>query len=446
MPSLRKKPKKPKISTLDRALNRIYRLHDKQIDLNLDRVHRLLHDLDNPQDKTPPVLHIAGTNGKGSTLAYIQAILESAGYSIHKHTSPHLVRFNERIVLNGHEISDQALLPLIHFVEERNQNQPITFFEFCMGMNFHAFSQHPADAVLLETGLGGRLDASNVVQTPLATLISKIGLDHMKFLGDNVIDIAKEKAGIMKPGTPCFVSRQSDDTIYDVFWQKATALDVPLYIYGKDWETIRTEEGFDLIIDGKTVSLPLPNLVGDHQIDNAALAIACLYYLNHFDLSQENFATGIRAAKWPARMQHLSHGALVNLVPKDNQIWLDGGHNSDGTQAIAKILNGWQTEGIKIHLIFGTLENRDPLEVISPLLPFIESLQTIDFDYPKARKAQEATNLFEEKGIKAIPYNSIEEALSVLSKKIDQNDRILICGSLYLAGKILQKNLQFPLA
>lgn len=446
MPHPIKKQKKPKATPLDRALNRIYRLHDKSIDLNLDRVHRLLHDLGNPQDNIAPVIHIAGTNGKGSTLAYIQAILEQTGFSIHKHTSPHLIRFNERLILNGAEISDEDLLPLIKHVEKKNNKKPITFFEFCMGLNLHAFSQTPADVILLETGLGGRLDASNVVTSPLATLITKIGIDHIRFLGDDIKDIAREKAGIMKAGTPCFVGKQASDDIYDVFWEKAIAMDVPLYIYGTHWQTKRTDNGFDLILEDKTISLPLPNLIGDHQIENAGLAIASLYYLEKFDIAEQDYVQGIKSAKWPARMQHITEGALIELIPPTNQIWLDGGHNIDGTTAIAKILEQWHAEGIETHLIFGTLKNKDPVSVITPLLPHIKTIHAIGFDYPRARSAQETTDILKQSDITAHPHNSIEEALTTLAQTIAPSDRILICGSLYLAGRILVLNARTPLA
>ncbi len=435
-----KKLKKPKPKVLDRALDRIYRLHVKESDLGLDRVYRLLADLGNPQDKIAPVFHVAGTNGKGSTLAYLQAIMQVGGYSVHKHTSPHLVRFNERLVINGQEIDDDTLLFLIHHVEKINNKKPITFFEFCMGLNMVAFAQHKADAVLLETGLGGRLDASNVIAHPLATIITPIGWDHMHILGDTLPKIAAEKAGILKPGTPCFVGKQVSDDIYDVFWDKAIAMDAPLYVYGKDWHTNLTNTGFDLHIGGETLSLPLPNLIGAHQVDNAALAIACLYYLKEFNITIDAIKNGIQGAQWPARMQHLTRGTLVSLLPSGCELWLDGGHNKDGVQAIARILAQWQKDGIKSHLVFGTLRNRDPVEIITPLIPYIKTIHTVDFDYPKARSAQETRDVLKKSNIESMPHSGIEEALGHLAQAIKTEDRILICGSLYLAGKVLEAN------
>ncbi len=441
-----KKDKNHLRQVLEQELQEIYTYHTQSIDLGLERVYRLLNDLGNPHEALPPVIHIAGTNGKGSTLSFIQAIMEDAGYCVHKYTSPHLIRFNERIILSGQEISDETLLPLIQHVKSVNKNQPITFFEFTMAMVFYAFAQNPADIVLLETGLGGRLDASNVITKPSASLISKIGMDHMHFLGDTIEQIAFEKAGIIKQNCPCFVSKQVSENVYNVFEKYAGEKQAPLKRYGVDWSVHPKESGFEVTFDQEQVHLPNPSLLGEHQYENASLAIACLKNLQGFDITNQNIKNGIQKAQWPARMQHIACGYLTNFISKEAEIWLDGGHNIDGTIAIAEILKNWQEEGAKTHLIFATVDNRDPATIIAPLLPFVDTVSSIDFDHNKARRASETVSLLKKAGINAAAYATIIDALLVLNKEIISGDRVLICGSLYMAGEILAINQKTGLA
>src|SRR5947208_5846265 len=314
----------------DQVLSRLMQLHPKKIDLSLGRIERLLAALGNPQEHLPPAIHVAGTNGKGSTVATMRACLEAAGYRVHVYTSPHLVRFNERIRLAGELIEDEALIALLEECEQVNAGQPITFFEVATCAAFLAFSRIPADIALLETGLGGRLDTTNVVRRPAATAITPISLDHQAFLGDTIAAIAGEKAGILKPGAPAIIGPQPD-AAQAVIEARAAALDAPLFRWHREWhceplsslsriagegaraQSARAGEGVGMRYEGPRwqLDLPLPSLPGAHQIVNAGTAIACLEQLPQFSLPPAAIADGLRHIDWPARMQRLRHGPLV---------------------------------------------------------------------------------------------------------------------------------------
>ncbi|HEY9216212.1 MAG TPA: folylpolyglutamate synthase/dihydrofolate synthase family protein, partial [Ancylobacter sp.] len=321
---------------VDAIFERLLALHPKLIDLSLDRVWRLLGRLGHPERRLPPVIHVAGTNGKGSTVAFMRAVLEASGKRVHVYTSPHLVRFNERIRLAGRLVDDAALTDALARAEVANQGEPITFFEITTAAAFLLFSEVPADILLLEVGLGGRLDATNVIETPLATIITPVSIDHVDFLGDTIALIAAEKAGILKRGVPAVLGRQPPDALR-VIERQAARLGVPLHIIGEDVQAY--EEAGRLIVSDEDglLDLPRPRLVGPHQIENAGLAVAALRVAG-LGLTSTDFEQGVRAAEWPARLQRLGWGPLTVRAPQGVDIWLDGGHNEAGGKALAAAL------------------------------------------------------------------------------------------------------------
>src|ERR1700759_2960856 len=326
----------------DAVLKRLLALHPKKIDLALDRILRLLHQRGDPKLRLPPVIHGAGPNGKGSVCAFTRAMLEAQGLRVHTHTSPHLVRFHERMRLNGKLIGEEALVSLLEEVEQVNRGREITFFEITGAAMFLAFSRHPADAVVLEVGLGGTFDATNVVPNPAMTIVQPVGLDHLEFLGNDLASIAGEKAGIIKPGIPVVIGPQ-DEIAREVILRRADSLSAPAFVFGQDFFG-RQEHGRMVYEDEMgLLDLPLPRLIGRHQIDNAAVAIAVLRHamregqpLNwSADAAIEK---GVRSVDWPGRLQHLSHGPLVGEAPDDAEIWLDGGHNPHCAAAVSRAI------------------------------------------------------------------------------------------------------------
>src|SRR5262245_5227131 len=324
-------------ATSDIVLERVMRLHPKIIDLELSRVERLLKLVGHPERKLPPVVHVAGTNGKGSVIAYLRAMLEAAGKRVHVYTSPHLVKFHERIRLAGKLIEEQALVDLIEECERANGGETITFFEITTVAAFLAFSRVPADIVLLETGLGGTFDATNVIAAPRASVIMPISFDHMQYLGDTLAKIAANKAGIMKAGRPAIIAEQPPEAAA-VFEQRATALRAPLWRCGAEWSFAITASGFTYRDARGALSLPKPRLPGRHQYGNAAAAVATTRWLEDFALTDRAIAAGLQSAEWPARMQRLTRGPLVDALPRDWELWLDGGHNEDAGRIIADMI------------------------------------------------------------------------------------------------------------
>src|SRR5512139_1927801 len=348
---------------IESIVARLMALHPKRIDLSLDRVQRLLAALGHPEKKLPPVIHVAGTNGKGSTIAFLRAILEAAGLRVHVYTSPHLVRFNERFRLGGRGegklVSDEELSATLEECERVNAGAPITVFEITTAVGLKLFARHPADVLLMEVGLGGRLDATNVIDTPLASIITRISLDHMDFLGDSLEKIATEKAGILKRGVPVIIAAQNRDVL-SVIERQAARLAAPLKIAGEDWTA--TEERGRLVYQDEAglLDLPPPKLYGRHQFENAGLAIAALRAINQFGIPPAAFEAGMTKADWPARLQRLSQGRLVELAPPGSELWLDGGHNSDGGRAIAVALADLEERVSRpLVLIVGMLSSKD---------------------------------------------------------------------------------------
>ncbi|MDA0997286.1 MAG: bifunctional folylpolyglutamate synthase/dihydrofolate synthase, partial [Proteobacteria bacterium] len=324
-----------KIPATDAILERLLALHPKLVDLSLGRVERILDALGHPERQLPPVVHITGTNGKGSVIAFLRAMLEDAGYRVHVYISPHLTRFHERIRLSGDLISEPELEETLAHCERINAGQSITFFEITTAAAFVAFARTPADIVLLENGLGGRLDATNVVARPLATAITQVSLDHQNFLGDTLAKIAFEKAGIVKAGVPCVLAPQPDEAL-DVIRAHAAAVPAPLFEYERDWEAVRTLDGLTVRVGGETLNLPAPNLPGPHQTTNAGQAVALALTLDGFELSDANIAAGVANAEWPARLQRLKWGPAIDAVPADWEVWLDGGHNPAAGETVAR--------------------------------------------------------------------------------------------------------------
>ncbi|SDF45479.1 bifunctional folylpolyglutamate synthase/dihydrofolate synthase [Rhodobacter capsulatus] len=418
----------------DEILARLMRLHPKIIDLTLDRVHRLLAALDHPETRLPPVIHVAGTNGKGSTQAMIRAGLEASGKTVHAYTSPHLARFHERIRLAGALISEPALSALLDDCDAANGGQPITFFEITTVAAFLAFARTVADFTLLEVGLGGRLDATNVIAQPALTIITPVSIDHQQYLGETLPEIAGEKAGILKRAVPCVVGPQHPDGLA-VIEERAARLGVPLFAHGQHWHAF--EERGRLIYQDETglLDLPLPNLPGPHQIENAGAAIAALRVLGFGDLACE---AAVTKADWPARMQRLRQGPLAASAP-GVELWLDGGHNPAGGAAVAATLARMAKR--PTHLICGMLNTKDIAGYLRPLAAQAQSLTAVSIPnevntLPGAATAEAARKA----GFAQVSEaGSVAEALGAIAQD-DPQARVLICGSLYLAGQVLREN------
>lgn len=423
---------------LDRLFTHIYSLHHKEIDPGLERVSRFLHAWGDPQNRLPPVIHIAGTNGKGSTLAYLLSMIQQAGLSAHRYTSPHLIKFNERIQINGQNIDDETLLSLIKEGLEINKNQPVSFFEFTTALAFQAFARHPADVVLLETGMGGRLDATNVIHQPMLTIITPIERDHTEFLGETLPQIAKEKAGIIKPGSPCLVAPQKNDAVYEVFQKVAEQKNAPLYLYGRDWHYDVHSDYFTVSIHDHKYAAPFPSMRGDHQIMNAAVALAASYLMSRdIPLDDEHRANGIQKAFWPARLQDISK---LFAAPQNGSVILDGGHNPGCAEAIAHYLERMDQQ---CHLVLGMQDNKDPVSFVERLQPNIKEIACVPIQSYKATKAETLQKKLSQKGIKSRCFSSPRQAVETITQENTPPFIILISGSLYLAGDVLAEN--YPL-
>ena len=430
----------------DAVLKRLLALHPKKIDLVLDRILRLLHELGDPQLRLPPVIHVAGTNGKGSVCAFTRAMLEAQGLRVHTHISPHLVRFHERIRLNGKLISEEALVSLLEEVEEVNRGRPITFFEITACAMFLAFARQPADAVVLEVGLGGRYDATNVVPHPAMTVIQPVGMDHREFLGDDLAGIAAEKAGIIKKGSPLVVGPQVE-IARDVILSTADRLGVPVYEFGQDY-VARPENGRMVYEDQDgLLDLPLPKLVGRHQIENAGVAIAALRHARKGWGRDDAIEKGLSTVDWPARLQRLTRGPLIEAAPRGAEIWLDGGHNPHGAEAVSRAIADMEEHGERpLYLICGMLANKDALSFLRCFDGLARQIATVTI--PGEANSLGAGALYDiarRAGLDAAPAEDLDDAMLQVNawSRLDEGDvppRILICGSLYLAGVVLREN------
>jgi dihydrofolate synthase / folylpolyglutamate synthase len=417
----------------DVILERMMTLHPKVIDLTLARVERLLATLGNPERRLPPVIHIAGTNGKGSTQAMIRAGLEAAGDRVHAYTSPHLARFHERIRLAGELISEAALTALLDECVRANGPDEITFFEITTCAAFLGFARTPADWTLLEVGLGGRLDATNVVEKPRLTIITPVSLDHQAFLGDTVAAIAGEKAGIIKRGVLVIVGPQTDEGLA-VIEARAARMGAPLLAFGQHWHVAEDRGRLVYQDEAGLLDLPLPNLPGPHQVQNAGAAIAALRQLGRDESACE---AAVTRAFWPARMQRLRQGPLVDAAPRV-ELWLDGGHNPAGGEAVAATLARMPKR--ETHLICGMLNTKDVTGYMVPLAPHVTRLHAVSIPGEKNTLPAEVTrDAARRAGMDAGTAGSVAEALAGIAAE-SPGARVLICGSLYLAGTILREN------
>ena len=410
------------------VVERLHRLYPRMIDLSTDRLMRLLGQLGNPQDHLPPVIHVAGTNGKGSTCAFLRAMGEAAGMRVHVFTSPHLVRFNERIRIAGRLVDDDTLEAMFAEIEAINAGAPITVFEVLMAAAFALYVRHPAELCVLEVGLGGRHDATNVIARPAACAIASISLDHREMLGPTLERIAFEKAGIIKPGVPVVTGAQAM-SVLDVFAAEGALQGAELRARGYAWEIVRHGGGLRFQDAEGWINLPPPSLPGAYQVDNAGLAVAAIRAAG-LGIGTGAIARGIGAATWPARMQRL-RGRLVEMVPPGWEVWLDGGHNPGGGLALADQLATWRDR--PTHVIVGMKQSKDTTEFLRPLIPLAASLWAVA--EPQQHAALPVEAIVAASGGVAQIGPTVVETLAQLPK--EGAARVLICGSLYLAGEVL---------
>ncbi len=420
-------------------------LHPRRIDLSLGRIERLLRDLGSPQKSLPPVIHVAGTNGKGSTVAFTRAVLEAAGKRVHVYTSPHLVRFNERFRLAGELVDDEGLAAALDRCEAVNAGQSISVFEITTAAAFLMFSQTPADVLLLEVGLGGRYDATNVIEAPAATVITPVSIDHPEFLGSTVDKIAYEKAGILRRGAPAIVAEQEDEALA-VIEREALRVGAPRIVAGRDF-FVREENG-RLIFEDRDglLDLPLPRLVGRHQHGNAATAIAALRAVDP-SLPNEAFERGLLEADWPARLQRMRLGPLVALAPAHSEVWLDGAHNDAGGRVLAAAMADFEDQSPRpLVMICGTLTTKDTAAFLSHFRGLAQETLAVPIAEEHAgRSADDVASIAREVGLNTAACDSVASALRFLAaRQWPVPPRILIAGSLYLAGEVLGANDSLP--
>jgi dihydrofolate synthase / folylpolyglutamate synthase len=456
------------MAPIDSTIARLTALHPKLIDLSLDRMWRILDALGHPERQLPPVIHVAGTNGKGSTIAFMRAVLEAAGLSVHVYTSPHLVRFNERFRLGAHSASTRAFTPVYNVLKMRvnalmdegrlasdeelnsalgeceraNAGAPITLFEITTAAGLLLFARHPADVLLLEVGLGGRLDATNIVDRPLASVITPVSFDHAEHLGNTVGEIAAEKAGILQPGVPAIVAAQPREALAAIERQ-AARVKAPIKIAGEDWTA--TEERGRLVYqdDAGLLDLPAPKLYGRHQFENAGVAIAALRAVGELKLPPAAFEAGIAKADWPARMQRLSQGRLAAQIPPGSELWLDGGHNADGGRAIANALADLEERVSRpLVLVVGMLATKDCASFLKNFTGLARRIVAVPIPHQeKSLPADTIVDVARAVGIPAQSAEDVETALAAIALfDLDPPPRILITGSLYLAGEVLSAN------
>lgn len=425
------------MSRAEAIVERLHALHPKLIDLSLDRLERALAALGHPERKLPPVVHVAGTNGKGSTCAMLRAIAEAAGQRVHVYTSPHLVHFHERVRLAGTLVTDAVLSAALEEVEAANAGLPITVFEITTAAALLLFSRVPADLLVLEVGLGGLYDATNVVARPAATAITSVSMDHMDFLGDTLAAIATEKAGIIKPGVPCATGAQAPEA-RAVIERIAAERGAPLLERGRDWRCDPAPGGLVYADARGSIDLPPTALPGPHQAENAGIAIAALRAWNPAWLTDAAVARGVATAEWPARLQRL-HGALAQVLPAGFELWLDGGHNAGAGAALAAHLPSWSDR--PLHLVVGMKKGKASGAFLHPLIPFATTLTAVA--EPGQHLAMSVEEIIAASGGAARPGPTVAEALARIARE-EPPGRVLVCGSLYLAGEVLKAEASAP--
>ncbi len=432
----------PTSSPSGEILARLSALHPSTIDLSLERMQRLMTQLGNPERRLPPTIHVAGTNGKGSTIAYLRSILEAADLTVHVYTSPHLVRMNESIRLGGMLVSDVDLYDALAHVEAVNAGAPITLFEAETAAAFHLFASHPADVLLLEVGLGGRLDATNVIETPAACVVTPIAIDHTDFLGDTVEKIATEKAGIIKRRVPVIIADQLPE-VAAVLEAQARKLHAPTHSAGQEWH-ISVERGRLVYQDDRgLMDLAAPRLFGRHQFGNAGLAIAALRALPQFKFDPSIYERGVASAEWPARMQRLTSGKLFSLAPDKSELWLDGGHNAEGGRVIAEALGDLEERVPRpLVVIVGMMANKDAGGFLANFAGLTRHIIAVPIpDRAGVMPVEKLVDAGRALGMRVETADSAGAALQSLRRlAYEVPPRVLICGSLYLAGHVLAEN------
>ena len=412
---------------IEPIIARLHDLHPRLIDLSLGRLQRLLEQLGNPERQLPPIIHVAGTNGKGSTCANLRAMAEAAGLRVHVYTSPHLVRFNERFRIAGRLVSDAALADALETIERVNGGAPITVFEVITAAAFRLFAAAPADLCVLEVGLGGRGDATNVIARPAASVVTALSLDHREMLGDTLPAIAAEKAGIMREGVPVVTGHQEPEAL-DTLLAAASTRGAPLLARGEAWTVERTPQGLSFADAHGSIGTPLPALPGPHQVDNAGIAIAALRAAVRVP---ESAYAGLAAAEWPARLQRLG-GRLAARLPAGWELWLDGGHNPAAGAALAEHARAWR--GRPLHLVVGMKQSKDAGAFLAPLLPLADTVWAVQ--EPGQHDALPVEQIIAASANQARPGPTVAAALDQLPKS--SPSRVLVCGSLYLAGEVLK--------
>ena len=436
----------------DALIARFLALHPRTIDLSLGRIRRLLDALGAPERRLPPTIHVAGTNGKGSTMAFMRAILEAGGLAVHVYTSPHLVRFHERIRLGrpgeGRFVEEERLVEALRRCEDANGGEPITVLEITTAAAFLLFAEAPADVILLEVGLGGRCDATNVIDEPAAAVVTSIGLDHAEYLGETLEQVAAEKAGIFKRGAPAVIAPQDYDEADAVLRERAEAVRAsPVFVGGQDFSV--HEEGGRLIYqdDDTLLDLPRPRLAGGHQFINAGTAVAALRAAGFSRLKPASFERGLTGATWPGRLQRLTKGRLPGLAPDGSELWLDGGHNPDGGRVLAAAMADLEERNAApLVLVVGMLGTKDADGFLRNFVGLARELIAVPIHgQVAARPAEEIEAIAERVGFTASTQPSVEAALASLHDYVwDRPPRVLICGSLYLAGEVLSANGTLP--
>ncbi len=424
-------------------LDELQKLHPLLIDLSLDRIHELLDRLGRPQDKLPPIIHVAGTNGKGSTIAFLQAMLIGAGKRVHTYTSPHLVRFHERIQLANkkgqtHPISDDFLVETLEHTSAVNDGAPMTFFEITTAAALIAFSQTPADVLLLEVGLGGRLDATNVIKAPKLSVITPVSIDHSDKLGATLELIAFEKAGILKPDIPAVIGPQDPAAITSIK-QTAQRVDSPLYCFGQDFMAFEERGRLIFQSEQRLIDLPLPHLIGRNQIINAGVAIAAAQLFTDGSISDQALEHGLQKVNWPARFTRLCEEPFTSWGSPETELWLDGGHNPDASEALAQTLADLQDRSHKpTYLITGMLDSKDPAGFLVPFSGLIKKLYAVPIPENISSIEPEAlADYARSAGLKAHTASDVRSAIIAIEELHTGPKRILICGSLHLAGAVL---------
>ena len=419
-------------SRIEGIVARLHGLHPRLIDLSLDRLLSLLAKLGHPELRLPPVIHVAGTNGKGSCCAFLRAMGEAAGLRVHVYTSPHLVHFNERIRIAGDLVSDAALADALEHIEQVNDGAPITVFEVITAVALYLFAEHPAELCVLEVGLGGRGDATNVIARPAATAITSISLDHRELLGDTLAVIAAEKAGILKPGIPVAIGRQPAEVL-ETLLSLAGRAGAPALLRDRDWRIESAATGFRYTDAHGVLDLPTPSLPGAHQLDNAAIAITALR-ASGLPIPAQAFGSGLAAAVWPARMQRLT-GQLAQKLPPEWELWLDGGHNPGAGEALATHIAGWSDR--PTYLIIGMKQAKDSTATLAPLLAHSAGIWAVA--EPGQHLALPTEAIIAASGGVAKPGPTVALALAQIAREPGPA-RVLICGSLYLAGEVLKQD------